>query len=400
MTSRLLFQPEKKQAPVRPNQPGGPHRILIPVIIGVAGLLLLGLLAVPVLVGTNLFFAAGAGCSGQQTGAVGQPTAGAKAKAIPANYLFWYKKVGQQYGVPWTILAGIGTVESDNGQTTLPGVHSGANAFGAAGPMQIGIRGAAGNVWGGLPVHPASEVVNGVATDEDGGPTASVYDPADAIAGAAKYLLEFDVQTNPSAAIFAYNHLQSYVQSVLFYAGAYAGGNFSVVSAQMPSGSSVAGCTGTAGGVAGGVPSISAPNQLVAAAIGYAEQQLGKPYLFGGTGPDAFDCSGLVMMAYRSAGVNLERTSQQQWATEVRIPAAQAQPGDLVFFAGADGTPTSPGHVGLVIGGGKMIEAYATGFPIRVATYTNRDPIGFTRPWANASASQIASAAPSSLPTP
>jgi cell wall-associated NlpC family hydrolase len=399
MTSRLLFQPEKKQAPVPPHQPDQ-HRLLIAIIIGAAGLLLLGLLAVPVLVGTNLFFAASEGCSGQQTGTVGQPTAGAKAKAIPASYLFWYKKVGQQYGVPWTILAGIGTVESDNGQTTLPGVHSGANAFGAAGPMQIGIRGAAGNVWGGLPVHPAGEVVNGVATDEDGGPTASVYDPADAIAGAARYLLEFDVQTNPSAAIFAYNHLQSYVQSVLFYAGAYAGGNFSVVSAQMPSGSSVAGCTGTAGGVAGGVPSISAPNQLVAAAIGYAEQQLGKPYLFGGTGPDAFDCSGLVMMAYRSAGVNLERTSQQQWATEVRIPAAQAQPGDLVFFAGADGTPTSPGHVGLVIGGGKMIEAYATGFPIRVATYTNRDPIGFTRPWANASASQIASAAPSSLPTP
>ncbi|MGH3229771.1 MAG: NlpC/P60 family protein, partial [Streptosporangiaceae bacterium] len=372
------------------------HRILIPVIIGVAGLLLLGLLAVPVLVGTNLFFAAGAGCSGQQTGVVGQPTAGAKAKAIPGDYLSWYKKVGQQYGVPWTILAGIGTVESDNGQTTLPGVHSGSNAFGAAGPMQIGIGGAAGNVWGGLPVHPASEVVNGVATDEDGGPDASVYDPPDAIAGAAKYLLEFDVQTNPSAAIFAYNHLQSYVQSVLYYAGAYAGGNFSVVSAQLPSGSSVAGCTGTAGGVAGGVPAISAPNQLVAAAIGYAEQQLGKPYLFGGTGPDAFDCSGLVMMAYRSAGVNIERTSEQQWATEVRVPASQVQPGDLVFFAGADGTPTSPGHVGLVIGGGKMIEAYATGFPIRVASYTNRDPIGFTRPWANASASQIASASASS----
>ncbi len=396
MTSRLLFQPERKQAPVPSQQSDGSHRILIPVIIGVAGLLLLGLLAVPVLVGTNLFFAASAGCSGQQTGTVGQPTAGAKAKAIPADYLYWYKRVGQQYGVPWTILAGIGTVESNNGQTALPGVHSGANAFGAAGPMQIGIGGAAGNVWGGLPVHPASEVVNGVATDEDGGPNASVYDPPDAIAGAAKYLLEFDVQTNPSAAIFAYNHLQSYVQSVLYYAGAYAGGNFSVVSAQMPSGSSVAGCTGTAGGV----PAISAPNQLVAAAIGYAEQQLGKPYLFGGTGPDAFDCSGLVMMAYRSAGVNLERTSEQQWATEVRVPASQVQPGDLVFFAGADGTPTSPGHVGLVIGGGKMIEAYATGFPIRVATYTNRDPIGFTRPWANASASQTVSATASSLPTP
>jgi cell wall-associated NlpC family hydrolase len=400
MSNRLLFQLEKKQAPV-PQPPPTQHRILITIIIGAVGLLLLGLLAVPVLIGTNLFFAAGAGCSGQQTGTVGQPTAGAQAKSIPADYLFWYKKVGQQYGVPWTILAGIGTVESDNGRTALPGVHSGSNAFGAAGPMQIGIRGAAGNVWGGLPVHPASEVVSGVATDEDGGPNADVYDPADAIAGAAKYLLEFQVQTNPAGAIFAYNHLQSYVQSVLYYAGIYAGGNYSVVSAQMPSGSSAAGCTGTVGGVvvAGGVPAINAPNQLVAAAIGYAEQQLGKPYLFGGTGPDAFDCSGLVMMAYRTAGINIERTSEQQWATEVRVPASQVQPGDLVFFAGADGTPTSPGHVGLVIGGGKMIEAYATGFPIRVASYTNRGAIGFTRPWANASASQLAgaSAAPSSF---
>src|SRR5271169_2982850 len=257
MTSRLLFQPEKKQVTVGPEQPGGSHRILIPVIIGIAGLLLLGLLAVPVLVGTDLFFAASAGCSGQQAGTAGQPPAGTKAKTIPANYLFWYKKVGQQYGVPWTILAGIGTVESDNGQTTLPGVHSGSNAFGAAGPMQIGIGGAAGNVWGGAPIHPASEVVDGIATDEDGGPDASVYDPADAIAGAAKYLLTAGVTTNPSGAIFAYNHLQSYVQSVLYYASAYAGGNFSVVSAQMPSGGSASGCTGTA--LAGGVPAINAP---------------------------------------------------------------------------------------------------------------------------------------------
>ena len=58
------------------------------------------------------------------------------------------------------------------------------------------------------------------------------------------------------------------------------------------------------------------------------------------------------------------------------------QPGDLVFFAGADGTTTDPGHVGLVIGNGKMIEAYATGFPIRVSSYAGRGAIGFTEPWA------------------
>ena len=375
MTTRLLFRETQGNAGQRRGQ--GSHRILVILIIGVAGVVLLGLLAVPALIGTNMFFAAGAGCSGEQSGTAGQPPAGGQAKSIPANYLYWYKRVGQQYGVPWTILAGIGTVESDNGQTLLPGVHSGSNAFGAAGPMQIGIGGAAGNVWGGLPVHPASQVVNGVATDEDGGPNASVYDPADAIAGAAKYLLEFQVTANPSAAIFAYNHLQSYVQSVLYYAGAYAGGKYSVVSANMPSGSSAAGCATTAGGV----PQVMAPNQAVATAIAYAEQQLGKPYQWGATGPDAFDCSGLVMMAYRAAGIDIARTSQVQWTTEHQIPASQVQPGDLVFFAGADGTPTSPGHVGLVIGNGQMIEAYATGFPVRIASYTNRDPIGFTQPW-------------------
>jgi peptidoglycan DL-endopeptidase CwlO len=374
--TRLLVRTETKQPSPRDQRA---PRVLIFGIIGLVGIMGLSLLAVPILIGSNAFFAATANCSGQQTGTTGQPSGSAKAKGIPANYLFWYKKVGQQYGVPWTILAGIGTVESDNGQTTLPGVHSNANAFGAAGPMQIGIGGAAGNVWGGAPVHPGSQVVNGVATDEDGGPNADVYDPADAIAGAAKYLLEFQVQTDPSAAIFAYNHLQSYVQSVLYYAGSYAGGNFSVVSATMPSSSTVAGCATTAGGT---TTAVNPPNQTVSAAIAYAQQQIGKPYLWGGTGPDAFDCSGLVMMAYLTAGVSIQRTSEAQWASEPRVPASQAEPGDLVFFAGSDGTVTSPGHVGLVIGRGMMIEAYATGFPIRVASYTNRDPVGFTRPWA------------------
>jgi peptidoglycan DL-endopeptidase CwlO len=392
MTNRLLNRPETQQAP------GGNQRaprVLILGIIGVFGIVLLGLLAVPVMIGVNSFFAATAGCSGQQTGTTGQPTASSQAKSIPSNYLFWYKKVGQQYGVPWPILAGIGTVESNNGRTTLPGVNSGSNAFGAAGPMQIGIGGAAGNVWGGLPVHPASQVVNGVATDEDGGPSASVYDPADAIAGAAKYLLEFGVQTNPSAAIFAYNHLQSYVQSVLYYAGSYAGGNFSVVSAQLPSGSTAAGCANATGGLA----SIESPNQAVATAISFAQAQLGKPYLWGGTGPDAFDCSGLVMMAYRAAGVDIARTSQAQWASEPQVPAAQAEPGDLVFFAGSDGTVTSPGHVGLVIGNGEMIEAYATGFPIRVASYRNRGAIGFTRPWAKPGAATLPTAGATATPS-
>ncbi len=375
MTSPVKLLERREE--ILTGQQRGPRFALFG-IIGLAGITVLALLAVPILIGANMFFAETAGCSGQQTGITGQSPAGARAKnGIPAGYLHWYQVVGQQYGVPWTLLAGIGTVESDNGQTTLPGVHSGANAFGAAGPMQIGIGGKAGNVWGGAPVHPASEVVNGVATDEDGNGVASVYDPADAIAGAARYLLAAGVQTNPSGAVFAYNHLQSYVQSVLYWAGVYAGGKYTTVSARLPS----AACAGTAAVL----PAISAPNQAVAMAIAFAEQQIGKPYLWGGTGPDSFDCSGLVMMAYRAAGIYIPRTSQQQWTFGPRVSASQVEAGDLVFFAGSDGTVTSPGHVGLVIGNGKMIEAFATGVPIRIASYTDREPVGFTRPWANPS---------------
>ena len=84
------------------------------------------------------------------------------------------------------------------------------------------------------------------------------------------------MQTNPSAAVFAYNHLQSYVQTVLYYAGAYAGGKYSVVSAQMPSSSTVAGCATTAG-----LPRISeeresAMIQAVGAVAGTERPSLGK----------------------------------------------------------------------------------------------------------------------------
>jgi cell wall-associated NlpC family hydrolase len=123
------------------------------------------------------------------------------------------------------------------------------------------------------------------------------------------------------------------------------------------------------------------PSKAAAQAIAYARAQLGRPYQWGGTGPYSFDCSGLVQMAYRSAGVRIARTSQAQWATERHVPGPQ--PGDLVFYPGADGTRTSPGHVALVIGGRQMIEAYATGYPVRV-TAIRPGAVGYTRPWGGA----------------
>jgi len=326
---------------------------------------------------SGLLAESGTSCTsgGRSSPTTSQPVASDAARnSIPANYLALFQSIGAQYKVPWVVLAGISKVESDDGRTTLPGVHSGANAFGAAGPMQIGIGGAAGNQWGGAPVHPAREQVNGVAADANGDGTASVYDPADAIAGASKYLLEHGVLTNVDQAIFAYNHLDSYVQAVLYWARLYASGGYTVSQAAI---ASTPQCVS-------GVTLTAATSPSVPSVIAYAEHQLGKPYLWGGTGPDAFDCSGLVMMAYRAAGIDMPRTSQQQWLWGPRVSPSQVRPGDLVFFAGSDGTQTSPGHVGLVIGGGMMIEAYATGFPIRIAPYRDRNPVGFTRPWSHA----------------
>jgi len=352
-----------------------------PVIVGLAvivTLLLVGVLAAPVLLfaGGGLMFTTGSTCASGTTTTAQPPVSTTASNSIPANYLALFKSIGAQYKVPWVVLAGIGKIESDDGRTTLPGVTSGSNAFGAAGPMQIGIGGASTNTWGGAPVHPASEHVAGVAMDANGDGIASVYEPADAIAGAAKYLLEHGVLTNVSGAIFAYNHLDSYVQSVLGWASLYSKGGFQVTSAV---GGNAPPCVPTVG---------LTSSSYASAAIAYARQQIGKPYLWGGTGPDSFDCSGLTMMAYRAAGVDIPRTADQQWLWGPQVSPSQVQPGDLVFFAGADGTATAPGHVGIVIGHGLMIDAPSTGLLVRIEPYTNSGAIGFTRPWAHAGVKQ------------
>jgi cell wall-associated NlpC family hydrolase len=139
------------------------------------------------------------------------------------------------------------------------------------------------------------------------------------------------------------------------------------------SGSAVSAGTGRAGGTA-------SASAAAAVAIGYAEKQLGKPYLWGGTGPGAFDCSGLTYMAWLQAGVSIGRTSQQQWADLPHISEQDLQPGDLVFYAGAlEPGEAPPGHVAMYIGGGQILEAYATGYPIRI-TALRPGAWGFARP--------------------
>lgn len=122
-------------------------------------------------------------------------------------------------------------------------------------------------------------------------------------------------------------------------------------------------------------------------AVAYAESKTGRvPYVWGGTTDAGMDCSALTMNAWAHAGVRIARTSQDQWATLKHVTSPR--PGDLVFFAGADGTPTSPGHVGIVVNPAKhlMVDAYATGTLIRYDTYGPREsapgliPVGFTDP--------------------
>jgi len=102
--------------------------------------------------------------------------------------------------------------------------------------------------------------------------------------------------------------------------------------------------------------------QQVQVAISYALAQLGKPYIWGGTGPAGYDCSGLVMMAYRAAGIDLPRTTYQQVAAGTSVYSiSQLKPGDLLFTAGSDGTAANPGHVGMYVGSGTVVEAPQTG---------------------------------------
>ncbi|MBB6119302.1 NlpC/P60 family protein [Nocardiopsis algeriensis] len=97
-----------------------------------------------------------------------------------------------------------------------------------------------------------------------------------------------------------------------------------------------------------------------AAALDFAYAQIGKPYIFGGTGPDGYDCSGLVQAAWRYAGVDLPRTTYAQAEVGTRIYDMNAlQPGDIMFFSGL-------GHDGLYAGNGQMVHAPRTGRNIEV----------------------------------
>jgi cell wall-associated NlpC family hydrolase len=122
-----------------------------------------------------------------------------------------------------------------------------------------------------------------------------------------------------------------------------------------------------------GSATTTAPNSRTAAAVSYAYSKLGSPYVWGATGPNAFDCSGLVLAAYRSAGVSLPRTTYAQIDAGRRVSRSELLPGDLVFFY------SGITHVGIYIGDGKMIHAPNPSAPVRVAPLDEMPYAGATR---------------------
>ena len=312
----------------------------------IVGAGLVGLLIVTAGLGTCCVVVAAAGGSTPSSGALAgghepqDPGTGGPA-VPPAWEQLEQAAAATCPGLPWAVLAAIGRVESDSGRSSAPGVHSGANTAGAEGPMQF---------------EPAT--FEEYAIVGPGGVTPpSPYDPVDAVYTAARMLCADGGGTAQTLyqAVWDYDHAGWYVDVVLVLATSL-----------------------TADPALGSTP---------ASAVGFAAQQLGVPYLWGGTGDGGFDCSGLVQAAYAAAGVSIPRVAQDQFdAGPVLAPTASVEPGDLVFF-GSSAMDVS--HVGIFVGDGDMIDAPDTGTVVRVQStpvkpgvqWGSDVVIGVTRPW-------------------
>ena len=267
---------------------------------------------------------AGAGIASLLGGGSATPSETATTDIPPRMLALYQEAAATCPGLPWTVLAAIGTVESDNGQSTLPGVHSGANAAGAEGDMQE---------------LPATFAEYDQPIPPGGANPPSPYDPTDAVYAAARMLCANGGRNGADLdqAIWDYNHASWYVTEVLALANTYGQTQAQTV----------------AGGTAGGI------------AVDWALAQVGTPYIWGGETPGVgFDCSGLVQAAYRVAGISLPRVAQDQYdATAKLAPGDPLQPGDLIFFGQG---PTDVTHVGIYIGDGQMVDAPHTGADVRV----------------------------------
>jgi cell wall-associated NlpC family hydrolase len=276
---------------------------------------------------------------------------------IPADYLALYEAAaGRCPGLPWTVLAAVGTVETDNGANTA------TSTAGAQGPMQF---------------EPATWARWGIDGDGDG--IANIDDPADAIPAAADYLCASGARDGADipGALYAYNHSTAYVTQVLADAQQLDTDLAAASDSDDGDGGAEPGLDGV-GGVDGTGAPVTGP---AGAAVAFALSQVGVPYEWGGDGPadgEGFDCSGLTQAAWSAAGRSLPRTAQTQYEATAPVPVgAPLAPGDLLFFGTSLQAIT---HVGLYVGGGQMVDAPHTGADVRVEPYRWSDYLGATRP--------------------
>ncbi|TJZ46265.1 glycoside hydrolase [Streptomyces piniterrae] len=118
----------------------------------------------------------------------------------------------------------------------------------------------------------------------------------------------------------------------------------------------------------------SAPSRVGERALAYALDQVGKPYVWGATGPDSFDCSGLTSQAWAHAGRRIPRTSQKQWKELPHVRLNELRPSDLViYFRGAT-------HVAMYVGGGKVVQAPKPGGRVEIVPIASNPLLGAVRP--------------------
>jgi cell wall-associated NlpC family hydrolase len=296
----------------------------------------------------------------------GPPTPAALAQ-IPTDLIKVYRSAaGSCPGLPWQILAAIGDVESR---------HAGGRADPATGQVVPPILGPALDGTAGLARIPDPSFPDGWAhalgpmqilpdswrswaTLAPGRPAGVSPDPQnarDAIWTAARYLCAGHGSIGDlSAAILSYNHSPAYLAQVWATAMAYG----------MPSDGSVGRGDQTAPADPGpGRTFPGDPATVVAAAL----SQLGVPYAWGGDSAGvALDCSGLVHVAYRAAGISLPRTTFDQASYGISVATDRLVSGDLLFYRGGADPPENLGHVAIYLGNGYQIAAPHTGAVVNI----------------------------------
>lgn len=250
--------------------------------------------------------------------------------SIPANLLVLFQQASaaSTCAVPWTLLAAVAKTESSFDATAV-------SSAGAEGLFQF---------------EPATFAAYAKPTPSGGAVPATPFDPSDAAFAAARYLCSLGVANNPTLALVAYNcgnagaacqaASAAYAQEVLATAASFT------------------------------APGVGVPSSVQAAAVSYAESQIGTPYVYGGASPKTgFDCSGLVLWAYGLAGVVVPRVANDQWHDEPHVGLNQLVPGDLVFFgSGAGSSDSYAEHVGIYVGDSAMVDAPHTGADVRIDT--------------------------------